>query len=59
MSEKLYKSHCLVPGHGTSCVVAADSYPDKKRLSKIRRKRSKEIIKKELALIFSSDKTPA
>ena len=44
MSEKLYKSHCRVPGHGTSCVVAKDIYPSKKQLSKIRRHADKKLI---------------
>lgn len=48
MSEKLYKSHCDVPGHGMKCEVAEDIYPDKRGLAKLRRARDKEII--EIAL---------
>ncbi len=54
MSEKLYKSHCNVPGHGMSCSMADDIYLDKRGLSKLRRKRSEKIIKEELADIFVS-----
>jgi len=55
MSEKLYKSHCSVPGHGMSCSMADDIYPGKKRLSKLRRKRLKKLTEEELAEIFASD----
>lgn len=51
MSEKLYKSHCRVPGHGTQCSVADDIYPSKKQLSKIRRRVAKKFIAHELSML--------
>ena len=47
MPEKLYKSHCSVPGHGTRCCVANDIYPSKKQLSKLRRRAAKKFIARE------------
>lgn len=60
MSEKLYKSHCSVSGHGTQCSVADDIYPSKKQLSKIRRRVAKKFIAYELSMLdeeMESDKT--
>lgn len=37
------------------CYMADDIYPAKKRLSKLRRKRSKKFTEEELAEIFASD----
>ena len=41
MAEKLYKCHCRVPGHGTSCEVAQDKKKSKRTLSKLRRRLAK------------------
>jgi len=38
MTEKLYKCHCHVSGHGTRCEVAQDKKKGKKELSKLRRR---------------------
>lgn len=50
MAEKLYRSRCSVPGHGTRCSVARDIYPDKKRLSKLRRQRANNEIRSEVVM---------
>jgi hypothetical protein len=47
MAEKLYKTNCHVQGHGCRCCVSREKIPDKKRLSKLRRKKSKKIIQEE------------
>lgn len=54
MSEKLYTSHCSVPGHGTRCCVANEKYPSKKQLSKIRRRKSEKLIESELSMLRKS-----
>lgn len=56
MSEKLYRSRCSVPGHGTRCSVANDIYPSKKQLSKIRRRESEKIIEIELSMLKNKKK---
>ena len=56
MAEKLYRSRCPVPGHGTRCEVAFDIYPDKKSLSKLRRRlEKKEIRNGQLGVICGTD----
>jgi hypothetical protein len=57
MSEKLYNSRCSVPGHGTRCVVAEEIYPDKKRLSKLRRQNDKKVILDELSMLEDANLT--
>jgi len=44
MSEKLFKCHCIVPGHGTKCVVAHEIKREhtKKVRNKKRRKTDHE-----------------
>lgn len=45
MAEKLYKTHCTVPGHGMKCEVAYDKHRHKKEVSKLRRRISKKECK--------------
>jgi hypothetical protein len=55
MSEKLYSCKCPVPGHGCRCTLAQEMRPSKRAVSKLRRKRQKDVVNKELQDLEKDD----